>query len=124
MCQATIGMWAEAGIRLKLIKDDFNTVFLSRSVVAGTATGLNMTPSGEYNEVDQVLRGQWQPGPRNPSYYSRPVVDDMITKQSMALDLQERKKILWDLQKYLSEDMNYIVWNGQASSQYSLRSRG
>jgi peptide/nickel transport system substrate-binding protein len=118
--QATIGMWAEAGIRLRLVMDDFATVFLPRSVVQGAAVGLNLTPSGEYNEVDQVLRGQWQPGPRNPSHYQRPYVDEMITKQSITLDTEERRRILWDLQKYLSDDMNYVAWNGQASTTYSF----
>ncbi len=123
--EATIGFWQEAGFKVKQVPEDFNNEFLPKTVNVGNMTGIAVSPSGEYNEVDTLLAAQWQviPGTandRNPPGYDDPQLNALIEKQRRTLDENERTKILYDIQKFLSDNLWGIPWAGQATSGFSF----
>jgi peptide/nickel transport system substrate-binding protein len=123
--EATIGFWQEAGFRVRQVPEDFNNVFLPKTVAVGDMTGIAVSPSGEYNEVDTLLAAQWQviPGTandRNPPGYNDPELNAMIEKQRRTLDENERTQVLYDIQKFLSDRLWGIPWAGQATSNFSF----
>jgi ABC-type transport system substrate-binding protein len=123
--EATIGFWQEAGFRVKQVGEDFNNEFLPKTVNVGNMTGIAVSPSGEYNEVDTLLSAQWQivPGTandRNPPAYDNAELNSMIDKQRRTLDENERTTILYEIQKWLSDRLWGIPWGGQATSGFSF----
>lgn len=123
--EATIGFWQEIGFRIKQVPEDFNNVFLPKTVEKGDMGGLAVSPSGEYNEVDTLLVSQWSivpgaPNDRNPPGYNDPELNSMIDKQRRTLDENERTKVLYDIQKFLSDRMWGVPWGGQATSNFTF----
>ena len=123
--EATLGFWQEAGFRITHKPEDFQNEFLPRTVAAGNMTGLAISPSGEYNEVDTLLAAQWQvvegaSNDRNPPAYNDPELNSLIDKQRRTLDENERTQILYEIQKFLSNRLWGIPWGGQATSGFSF----
>ncbi|HXH22020.1 MAG TPA: ABC transporter substrate-binding protein [Dehalococcoidia bacterium] len=123
--EATMGFWKEAGFRITHKPEDFQTEFLPRTVEKGDMTGIAVSPSGEYNEVDTLLTSQWRlvegaPNDRNPPGYNNPELNAMIDKQRRTLDENERTKILHDIQIWLSDRLWGIPWGGQATSGFTF----
>ncbi len=135
--EVTLDYFKAIGIRLSLEGQDYYTKFIPDSVLKGNSKGVGLTPSGEFNEVDVMLydhfmpqRNFWDPpdqvsGPsgssvRNPANFYDQEVYDLIEKQRRTLDIQERKTVIWDIQKKLSSLMWEIPWNGEADTAYSF----
>ncbi len=123
--EATLGFWQDAGFRIKHVPEDFNNVFLPKTVEKGDMTGIAISPSGEYNEVDTLLVSQWSivpgaPNDRNPPGYNDPELNALIDKQRRTLNEDERTKVLWDIQKFLSDRLWGIPWGGQATSGFTF----
>jgi ABC-type transport system substrate-binding protein len=88
-------------------------------------TGIAVSPSGEYNEVDTLLTSQWRlvpgaPNDRNPPAYNNAELNAMLDKQRRTLDEEERTQVLHDIQKWLSDRLWGIPWGGQATSGFSF----
>ena len=88
-------------------------------------TGIDVSPSGEYNEVDTLLAAQWQTIPgtandRNPPGYDDAQLNALIEKQRRTLDETERTSTLYDIQRFLSDRLWGIPWAGQATSSFSF----
>lgn len=135
--QVTDGYLRELGIRCRLEGQDYYTQFIPDSVLKGNAKGIGFTPSGEFNEVDQMLydhfmpqRNYWDPpgqvsGPegvsnRNPANFHDAEIAALIDKQRLILDPQERTAVIHDIQKKLSDILWEIPWNGEADTRYSF----
>jgi len=123
--EATFGFWQEAGFRITHKPEDFQSEFLARTVNVGNMTGIAVSPSGEYNEVDTLIASQWQivpgtPNDRNPPGYDNPELNALVDKQRRTLDENERTQILYDIQKFLSDRLWGIPWGGQATSGFSF----
>ncbi len=135
--QVTVDSFRNIGVRLALDGQDYYTKFIPDSVLKGNSKGVGITPSGEFNEVDVMLydhfmpqRNYWDPpsqvsGPegtsnRNPADFFDQEVYDLIEKQRRTLDYQERKGVIWDIQKKLSSLMWEIPWNGEADTGYTF----
>ncbi|MBI5951337.1 MAG: ABC transporter substrate-binding protein [Chloroflexi bacterium] len=51
--------------------------------------------------------------------YSNPAYDDLYTKQQTTLDFDERKDIVWEMQKMVHDDVVYIIpWYAQNTQAY------
>jgi peptide/nickel transport system substrate-binding protein len=135
--QVTLDYFQRIGVRCQLEGQDYYTQFIPESVLKGNAKGIGFTPSGEFNEVDQMLydhfmpqRNYWDPpgqvsGPegtsnRNPANFADATISELIEKQRRTLDMEERKGIIHDIQVRLSDLMWEIPWNGEADTVYSF----
>ena len=135
--QVTYDYFQQIGVRCKLEGQDYYTQFIPESVLKGNSKGIGFTPSGEFNEVDQMLydhfmpqRNYWDPpgrvsGPegtsnRNPGNFADPDINALIEKQRRAMDMQERKAIIQEIQTRLSDVLWEIPWNGEADTGYTF----
>jgi ABC-type transport system substrate-binding protein len=123
--EATFDFWREAGFNITHKPEEFQTEFLGRTVTDGNMTGIAVSPSGEYNEVDTLLTSQWRlvpgaPNDRNPPAYNNAELNAMLDKQRRTLDEEERTQVLHDIQKWLSDRLWGIPWGGQATSGFSF----
>ncbi len=117
----TVGFLQDVGIRAREVGEDFNSVYLPKTVAAGTFNGFSASPSGEYNEVDTLLKSQWTvPSDRNPVGYNDPALNDLIEKQRRTLDAQARKSVIADIQKFVADRLWGIPWGGQANSSFTF----
>lgn len=118
--EATAQMWGEIGLKFDLKPQEF-TVFEPTSVGKGEFKGVVCTPYGEYYDEDAFFKANYTPGTdRNPAMWDDPEVHRLIDKQRREFNLEERRKILYDLQKYLSDNMMNIPWAGQTTSNFTF----
>ena len=65
-------------------------------------------PMGNFNEPHEFFFIQYHPkGPRNGGNVNDPKLTQMIEKQARTLDKADRKKQIFDIQRYLAEQMYY-----------------
>jgi ABC-type transport system substrate-binding protein len=70
---------------------------------------INVGPHGNFNEPHEFLFLMYRPGgPRNGSGVNDPKLTEMIEKQQRTMDQAERKKQIFDIQRYLAEQMYYV----------------
>lgn len=118
--EMTLGFWSEVGIRLKQVGHE-QAEWLDKIVAQGDVKGVCVSPSGEYNEVDTLIKQQWtMPSDRNPPGYDDPEFNAMFEKQRRTFDTNERKAIIWDIQKWLTQRMWGVPWGGQATSSFNF----
>jgi peptide/nickel transport system substrate-binding protein len=64
---------------------------------------------GNFNEPHEFLFLQYHPkGPRNVGSLNDPKLNDMIDKQARTMDKVDRKQQIYDIQRYLAEQMYYV----------------
>ena len=118
--ETTLGFWSDVGIRLKQVGSE-QAEYLDKIVALGDFKGITVSPSGEYNEVDSLIKAQWTlPSDRNPPGYDDPEFNAMFEKQRRTFDMNERKAIIWEMQKWLAQRMWYVPWGGQATSSFNF----
>jgi peptide/nickel transport system substrate-binding protein len=120
--EVTRDMWREAGFRFdKLVGHEFQTDYLPNVITKGEFNGVRVGPFTEYTEEDQYWVSAFRPGTdRNPAGWNDPRVLDLIDKQRREFDVEKRKRLNWDLQIYLSDNMYNIPWGGQATSGFTF----
>lgn len=119
--EATRDMWQQVGFRFKLVGHEFQSDYLPNVIEKGNFSGVRVGPFTEYVDEDTYLRSAYLPGTdRNPAGYDDPKLTDMIEKQRREFDWEKRKRILWDIQVYLSDNMWNIPWGGQATSGFTF----
>jgi peptide/nickel transport system substrate-binding protein len=65
-------------------------------------------PMGNFNEPHEFFFLQYHPkGPRNPGDVNDPVLTRMIDKQARTMDPTDRKQQIFEIQRYLAEQMYY-----------------
>jgi peptide/nickel transport system substrate-binding protein len=66
--------------------------------------GMNITES-EVDDPDVLYYENYACGAtRNYTAYCNPEVDKLIDRQSVEADFDKRRKIVWEIEKYLAED--------------------
>jgi peptide/nickel transport system substrate-binding protein len=95
-----------ANIKMQEYSSYISTTFL------GKFEGGNMIvvgPQGNFNEPHEFLFLLYHPkGPRNASDVNDPRLTQMIEKQMRTLDKADRKQQIYDIQRYLAEQMWYV----------------
>jgi peptide/nickel transport system substrate-binding protein len=76
---------------------------------AGKFDGLAFGPISNAWEPDTVLYGLYAPDqPRNSGHVNDPKITAMLKEQRRTQDREERKKIIFDLQRYIAEQQYYV----------------
>jgi ABC-type transport system substrate-binding protein len=96
----------EATIKMQEYSSYISTTFLGKfeggnTIVAG--------PHGNFNEPHEFFFLKYHPkGPRNAPEINDPTLTAMIEKQMRTLDQADRKKQIFDIQRYLGEQMYWV----------------
>ena len=100
----------DVGIQLDFRPQDYaayiGSTFLGKYAPGTMVWGLE-TP---FQEPHDYLYNMYHPkGVRNHAGINDPKLTDMVEKQSVALDKTERKKIIYDIQRYTGEQQYYVI---------------
>jgi peptide/nickel transport system substrate-binding protein len=96
----------EAELKLKEYGAYMATTF------AGNFEGLAFGPFAIAWEPDSVLYGTYAPDqPRNAGHVNDPRLTAMLKEQRRTKDLEARKKIIFDIQRYAAEQQYYVYTN-------------
>lgn len=100
----------DAGIQADFRPQDYaayiGSTFLGKFDPGTMVWGLE-TP---FQEPHDYLFNMYHPkGVRNHAGINDPKLTDMVEKQSVALDKAERKKIIFDIQRYTGEQQYYVI---------------
>jgi peptide/nickel transport system substrate-binding protein len=75
----------------------------------GKYEGMAMGPISIAWEPDSVLYGLYAPGqPRNSGHVNDPKITAMLHEQRRTKDLEARRKIIFDIQRYAAEQQYYV----------------
>ncbi len=79
--------------------------------------GLNLTGSGVDDPDQQFYENYACGSQRNYTAYCNPEIDALIDKQSMEIDQEKRKKIVWEIDRKLQEDgARPIIFHGRSAT--------
>jgi peptide/nickel transport system substrate-binding protein len=99
-CQAMVEQWAEAGIKVKL-----NVMPGAQYWDVWTKVPFGFTNWTHRPLAIMVLGLAYRTGvPWNESDYSNPKFDELLTKAEGIIDLEERKKVVKELEVIMQED--------------------
>jgi peptide/nickel transport system substrate-binding protein len=99
-------MGIEAELKLQEYGAYMATTFL------GKFEGMAMGPVSIAWEPDSVLYGMYAPDqPRNSSHINDPKLTAMLKEQRRTKDLEARKQIIFDIQRYAAEQQYYVYTN-------------
>ena len=112
-CQAMVEQWAEAGIKVKL-----NVMPGAQYWDVWTKVPFGFTTWTHRPLAIMVLGLAYRTGvPWNESDYSNKTFDDTLTKAEGIIDLEERKKVVMELEKIMQEDGSIVQPLWRASFQ-------
>ena len=78
----------------------------------GKFEGMAMGPLSITWEPDSVLYGMYAPDqPRNSAHVNDPTLTAMLKAQRRTQDLEARKKLIFDIQRYVAAQQYYIYTN-------------
>jgi peptide/nickel transport system substrate-binding protein len=96
----------EAELKLQEYGAYMATTFL------GKYEGMAMGPLSITWEPDSVLYGMYAPDqPRNSGHVNDPKLTDMLKAQRRIQDLEARKKLIFDIQRYVAAQQYYVYTN-------------
>jgi peptide/nickel transport system substrate-binding protein len=96
----------EAELKLQEYGAYMATTFL------GKYEGMAMGPLSITWEPDSVLYGMYAPDqPRNSGHVNDPKLTDMLKAQRRTQDLEARKKLIFDIQRYVAAQQYYVYTN-------------
>ena len=96
----------EAELKLQEYGAYMATTFL------GKYEGMAMGPLSITWEPDSVLYGMYAPDqPRNSGHVNDPKLTDMLKEQRRTQDLEARKKLIFDIQRYVAVQQYYVYTN-------------
>jgi peptide/nickel transport system substrate-binding protein len=97
----------EVGIEAELKIQEYGAYMAT--TFAGQFEGLAMGPISIAWEPDSVLYGLYAPDqPRNSGHVNDPTITAMLKAQRRTQDREARKKIIFDLQRYIAEQQYYV----------------
>src|SRR5262249_21513569 len=103
-CLKDVGI--EAEMKLQEYGAYIGTTFL------GKFEGMAMGPVSITWEPDSVLYGMYAPDqPRNSGHVNDPKLTAMLKEQRRTKDLETRRKLIFDIQRYVAEQQYYIYTN-------------
>ncbi len=110
----------DVGIDAKLDQKEYGAY--ASTCLVGKLESMAFGPQTPFLEPDNILFGYYNPGePKNQSHLNDPVVTDAIIRQRRTLDVNKRREIIHDLQRYLAKQQYYVgtasaviigVWDG------------
>jgi peptide/nickel transport system substrate-binding protein len=97
----------EVGIETELKLQEYGAYMATTFV--GKYEGMAMGPISIAWEPDSVLYGLYAPGqPRNSGRVNDPKITAMLQEQRRTKDLEARKQIIFDIQRYAAEQQYYV----------------
>jgi peptide/nickel transport system substrate-binding protein len=97
----------EVGIETELKVQEYGAYMAT--TWAGKFDGLAFGPISNAWEPDTVLYGLYAPDqPRNSGHVNDPKITAMLKEQRRTQDREARKKIIFDLQRYIAEQQYYV----------------
>jgi peptide/nickel transport system substrate-binding protein len=97
----------EVGIEAELKIQEYGAYMAT--TFAGKFEGLAMGPISIAWEPDSVLYGLYAPDqPRNSGHVNDPKITAMLKEQRRTQDREARKKIIFDMQRYIAEQQYYV----------------
>jgi ABC-type transport system substrate-binding protein len=100
----------DAGIQAELRAQDYAAY--SSSTILGKFDGGTIVwgRMGTYQDPHDYLTNWYHPkGIRNNAGVNDPKLTDMIEQQAMTLDKAARKRLIFDIQRYLGEQQYYVI---------------
>jgi peptide/nickel transport system substrate-binding protein len=97
----------EVGIEAELKLQEYGAYMAT--TFAGNFDGLAIGPVSIAWEPDSVLYGLYAPDqPRNNGHVNDPTITAMLKEQRRTQDLGARKKLIFDMQRYMAEQQYYV----------------
>ncbi|RMF86240.1 MAG: ABC transporter substrate-binding protein [Nitrospinota bacterium] len=95
------------GIKVEMKPQEYGD-YISTTYV-GKYEKMAMGPVTPFLEVDDWLYGMFYPDqPNNRSHVNDPELNKMLVAQRQAIDVQERKRIVKEIQRYLADKAYYV----------------
>jgi peptide/nickel transport system substrate-binding protein len=91
----------DVGIEAELKIQEYGAYFAT--TLQGKFEGMGMVPGAPAWEPDFVLEGYRADSPRNSGHVNDPKLTAMVQEQRRTKDLEARKKIIFDIQRYVAE---------------------
>ncbi len=120
MAEMLSEMWAEIGVTLEMQAVDPDAL----TALCCPAFDFDMMIWGWGSDPDPsallyVYTTEAIPTGSSETGYSNPAYDDLYAKQQTALDFNERKDIVWEMQKIVHDDVVYIIpWYAQSTQAF------
>ena len=97
----------DVGIEVELKIEEFGAYMAT--TFRGKFEGMAMAPFAITYEPHSVLYGMYMPDqPRNSGHVNDPKITAMLKEQMRTKDLEVRKKIIFDIQRYAAEQQYYV----------------
>ena len=97
----------EVGIEVELKQQEYGAYMAT--TFAGKYEGIATGPISIAWEPDSVLYGMYEPGNlRNSSHVNDPKLLAMLQEQRRLKDLEARKKLIYEFQRYVAEQQYYV----------------
>jgi len=97
----------ESGVDAELKVQEFGAY--ASTTALGKFEGMAMAPFGIAWDPHVVFSGMYMPEqPRNSSHVSDPKIIAMIKEQARTRDVEARRKMIFDLQRYAAEQQYYV----------------
>jgi peptide/nickel transport system substrate-binding protein len=97
----------EVGIEVELKQQEYGAYMAT--TFAGKYEGMATGPISIAWEPDSVLYGMYEPGNlRNSSHVNDPKLLAMLKEQRRTKDLEARKQLIFDMQRYIAEQQYYV----------------
>ena len=110
----------DIGIDAKLDQKEYGAY--ASTCLVGKLESMAFGPQTPFLEPDNILFGYYTPGePKNQSHMNDPVVTDAVIRQRRTLDVNKRREVIHELQRYLAKQQYYVgtastvfigVWDG------------
>jgi peptide/nickel transport system substrate-binding protein len=110
----------DVGIDAKLDQKEYGAY--ASTCLVGKLESMAFGPQTPFLEPDNILFGYYTPGePKNQSHLNDPVVTDAVIRQRRTLDVNKRREVIHELQRYLAKQQYYTatasavvigVWDG------------
>jgi len=102
----------EVGIEAELKLQEYGAY--QATTGQGKFEGMAMGPYGVGLEPDSALYGPYTPDrPRNRGHVNDPKLAAMVKEQRRIKDLEARKQLIYEIQRYAAEQQNYIYLSSQ-----------
>jgi peptide/nickel transport system substrate-binding protein len=97
----------EVGIEVELKPQEYGAYMAT--TFAGKYEGMAVGPISIAWEPDSVLYGMYEPGNlRNSSHVNDPKLLAMLQEQRRTKDIEARRKLIFDIQRYIAEQQYYV----------------
>jgi len=105
--QLVLGYLKDVGIQAELKLQEYGAY--QATTIQGKFDGMTMGPFAVAWDPDDALYGPYIPDqPRNRGHVNDPKLTAMIKEQRRVKDLEARKKLVFEIQRYMAEQQHYV----------------